>query len=482
MVISAHLGTQTRWALAALAGLLNGIGFVFWGPCTLLANVPLLLALRASPSATECAALSALVGFLGGVHIYGIVNYGWFLLLGFSLYTASQMVVYGLLFRALWGKGYAIVDLLLPAAIWGLTEWMRTIGPMSMPASYAGNLMDTAAVTPWLSLVPLTGGLGLSTLAALFQSVVFHCLVDAKRYRSALITGCLLIAGVGLWGSLSPPALGNTPVKLAGIQGGLANDQYWVAEADPAMMRQVVRTYETLSRRAYDEGAQIIVWPETAVRVPVTRVASLQERLYPPADAAGTLIAGVIDEDRDGRRYNAAVGIEPGGRCLGRYAKVRLVPGTEAHFTAGEGWTPIQTPHGAVGVLICLESVYPDAGRALAAAGAELLVVMSNDAGFGRSPITRHMTHRAAVRALETGRWLLRVGQAGITTLIDPRGQAHARLGLFEPGVVSGTAMRRSDLTPFVRWGDWWAGLLAIILLAAVLTRRRARADEPASH
>jgi len=482
MVISADLSAQTRWALAVLSGLLNGIGFVFWGPCTLLANVPLLLALRASGSASESAALSAVVGFLGGVHIYGIVNYGWFLLLGFSLYTASQMVVYGLLFRALWGKSSRLLDLVLPAVIWGLTEWMRTIGPMSMPASYAGNLVDTAALTPWLSMVPVTGGLGLSTVAALVQSLIFHALVDPRRYRIGLITVSAGIAGLGVWGSICPPSLGERPVKVAGVQGGLANDQYWVAEADPAMMRQVVRTYETLSRRAYQEGAQLIVWPETAVRAPVTRIASLKTRLYPPKDAIGTLIAGVIDHNANGQRFNAAVAIEPGGKRIGRYVKVRLVPGTEAHFTAGDGWTPIRTAHGSVGVMICLESVYPDAGRALAAAGAELLVVMSNDAGFGRSPITRHMTHRAAVRALETGRWLLRVGQAGITTLIDPRGQTTTSLGLFEPGVVTGTAMRRDDKTLFVAWGDWWAALLLLILGWATWARRRPRTVAKAPH
>ena len=132
--------------------------------------------------------------------------------------------------------------------------------------------------------------------------------------------------------------------------------------------------------------------------------------------------------------------------------------------------------------MICLESVYPDAGRALAAEGAELLVVMSNDAGFGRSPITRHMTHRAAVRALETGRWLLRVGQAGITTLIDPRGQTTTSLGLFEPGVVTGTAMRRDDKTLFVAWGDWWAALLLLILGWATWARRRPRTVVKAPH
>ena len=92
---------RERWILASLSGVLNGIGFIYLGEASLVANVPLLYALVCSRSYWESASLSAWVGFLGGVHIYGIINYGWFLLLGFSLYTASQMFVYGALFRLL---------------------------------------------------------------------------------------------------------------------------------------------------------------------------------------------------------------------------------------------------------------------------------------------------------------------------------------------------------------------------------------------
>ncbi len=157
------------------------------------------------------------------------------------------------------------------------------------------------------------------------------------------------------------------------------------------------------------------------------------------------------------------------------------MPNAEAHLTPGDAWRPLDTRVGKLGVLICLESVYPDAGRAVAARGAELLLVMSNDAGFGWSPITRHMTNRAAVRALETGRWLLRVGQAGVTTLIDPTGARHGQLGLFEPAVLYGEARLRDDLTPYVRWGDWWMGVVALLLVSGGVVSLRRRGAPPAS-
>lgn len=474
------LCAEARWALAALSGLLNGAAFIYFGPLALVANVPLLCALWGARSATQAALLGGLVGVLGGAHIYGILDYGAWILVAFSLYTGSQMVIYGLLMRLLWGRvagpaGKAI-DVALPALVWALTEWIRTIGPLSMPASYVGGIADVAWLRPWLALAPHTGGLGVSTLLALCGSVVWHLAFVGRSHRPAALGAAGFIGLVGIAGAVAPPPLGERTITVAGVQGGLANAQYRAAQADPAAMRDVVATYEALTRQALAARPDLVVWPETAVRAPVLETAALRARLFPRADDTSTLIAGLVARDAEGRGYNLAVAIAPGGDEIGRQAKVRLVPGVEAHFTPGPAWRPIATPAGRIGALICLESVYPIGARALAARGAELLVVMSNDAGFGRSPITDHMTRRAAIRAVETGRWLLRVGQAGITTLIDPRGRAHGALGLFEPGVLRGEARLRSDPTLYVRWGDWWMGLCgALLLLAAALALRSRR-------
>ncbi|MCB9539406.1 MAG: hypothetical protein H6704_24600 [Myxococcales bacterium] len=479
---ASRLAPSARWTLAGLAGLLNGAAFVDVGWLALVANVPLLVALRGAPSASLAAGLGGLVGLLGGVHIYGILNYGWLLFVGFSVYTASQMVIYALLLRALTGRVGRLYDVLLPALVWTLTEWIRTVGPLAMPASYVGCLADLPALRPWLALAPITGGLGVSSLVALAQSGLYFLVFGGRDHRVPAVAALAFVGAVGAWGAASPPPLGDRPLTVAGVQGGLANPQYAAARADAAARRDVVRTYETLSHQAYARGVDLVVWPETAVRAPVLDTPSLRRRLFPPADAHSVLVAGLLFENRHGQSYNLAAYVVPGGETPDAYAKKRLVPNAEAHLTPGDAWRPLDTRVGRLGVLICLESVYPDAGRAVAARGAELLLVMSNDAGFGWSPITRHMTNRAAVRALETGRWLLRVGQAGVTTLIDPTGARHGQLGLFEPAVLYGEARLRDDLTPFVRWGDWWMGVVALLLGGGVfVSLRRRRAARPAS-
>lgn len=464
------------WLLAALAGFLNGYAFVFGGEAALVANVPLLIALRTPRPAWQAALLGGLVGFLGGVHIYGILDYGWFLFWGFSTYTASQMVLYALLLRRLWGRLGPAFDVALPAAIWTLTEWLRTIGPLCMPASYAGCVADVGFLRPLLALAPYTGGLGVSTIVALIQSTIFHAFWGAPSHRraaggAALV--CLAAGTLGLWHAPSP---GERAIEVAGVQGGLPNWAYAAARVDPKVSREVVATYAELSQSAYRSGAALVVWPETAVRLPVTDVPPLAARLFPPAEATGvTLLAGLPVRDADGTEHNAALVVAPGGLVTDRYDKVRLVPGHEALYTAGRDWHPVHTPVGEIGVLICLESVYPEIGRALTLAGAEMLVVISNDAGFGRSPIAHHMTNRAIVQAVENGRWLLRVGQAGISTLIDPTGATHGSLDLFEHGVLRGTARARGDRTLYTRWGDWWMGVVAAVLAVGLWRTRSLR-------
>ena len=512
------LPPHLKWSLATVSGCLNGAAFVFFGPLALIANLPLLFALYAATSITEAAALGAWVGFLGGIHIFGVLNYGWWIFWSFSLYTASQMTLFGatiFLFRKYVSPHLntglnLLYELFTPAAIWTLSEWLRTIGPVALPASYVGCIADIPWLSPLLAWANVFGGLGVSTMIALIPSALWLCLSlkevshrppsptqvkheemsqdtrqrsrgteesqeervareasQSLRLRSqrALtgLAGLFLIGAFYLWTLFFPPPIEGDPLKIAGLQGGFSNELYEASVADPRLSVEVVETYEQLIKRAKAKKVDLMVWAESALRVPVIDTPELRERLLPQSKEEPWLIGGINHRDPDGRQYNLAISAHD-QRVIGRYAKVKTVPNVESHFTPGEEWTPLPTEWGAIGVLICFESIYPEAGRALAKAGSRLLIVLSNDAGFGETPISHHMTNRAIVRAVETGRWLLRVGQAGVTTLVDPRGTQHGRLELFESGVLFGEAMLRGEVTPFVRFGVIWLWGLVFFL------------------
>jgi apolipoprotein N-acyltransferase len=274
------------------------------------------------------------------------------------------------------------------------------------------------------------------------------------------------------WGALDPPDSTGERLRVAGLQGGFSNAHYKAAEADPSLSRELIATYTQLVAEARATQAELIVWAESAVRAPLLTSQELQARLFPTASEAWTLIGGLAHTDPDARSYNLAISVER-GQLIDRYAKVKTVPGVEARFTPGERWRSLKTQWGKVGVLICFESIYPHAGRALALDGARLLLILSNDAGFGETPISHHMNNRAIVRAVELGRWMMRVGQAGITSIVSPSGVVSAQLGLFEAGILSGELRLRDELSPYARWGLWWLWLVALAICPCLVSNAR---------
>ena len=128
-----------------------------------------------------------------------------------------------------------------------------------------------------------------------------------------------------------------------------------------------------------------------------------------------------------------------------------------------------------VATFICYEAVFGhEVIRDLPAA--QLLVNVSNDAWFGRSFAPYQHFQIAQMRAVETGRDLLRATNTGITALVDATGRVQGQLPPFEVGVLRGEVVPRTGATPYVLWGDWpvlmW--LVASLSLAAWIRKRAA--------
>src|SRR5262249_55014777 len=103
-------------------------------------------------------------------------------------------------------------------------------------------------------------------------------------------------------------------------------------------------------------------------------------------------------------------------------------------------------------------------------------------AWYGRSIAAEQHAQIAQMRALETGRPLLRATNTGITSAIAPDGREVARLPWFTRGILEVDVVGRSGLTPFVRWGALPAAVLAtaLIVAAAFAARRKPAARSSA--
>jgi apolipoprotein N-acyltransferase len=273
---------------------------------------------------------------------------------------------------------------------------------------------------------------------------------------------------------------------------------------------RTLEDYEALTHRAAAEGAQVVVWPETAVPASPDASAELVERLGALArETRAALVVGAVgmEDDRDAGRtryFDSAYLFDPEGVLLARYDKAHLVPfgeyvplrGVLGHFVealargvADTDVSPGQGPRALVlptapgpgqgeaqrvtaGVPICYELLFPDLVRRFVGDGAEALLAITNDAWYGRTGAPYQFLAITALRSAENRVWTARAANTGVSALIDDRGRVRARTRIFERGhLVADIELRPAPQggSFYTRHGDWFAaGCWAASALALV--------------
>lgn len=381
--------------------------------------------------------------------------------------------------------GDAIALLVTLPAAWVLVEWIRSwlfTGTTWLQLGYSQT--DT-----WLAgFAPLVGPLGLSLLLAVMAGgLAWGALRPDRRRLLPVVIGILAVHVLG-WVVDRPwtrPA-GDT-VQVVLLQGNVPQDQKW----DPAVRDRTMALYERLTRR-YLGDADAIIWPETAVPAFLHQVQ--EEHLLPLAaeaeDRGTDLLIGlpVLDADRQAV-FNSVLAL---GSTVDFYHKRHLVPFGEyvpfrnvlggvldvfgapmADFTAGWNSNALIIAGHPVAVSICYEITFPGEVRDFLPE-AEMLVNVSNDAWFGDSIGPRQHFQMARMRAIETGRPLLRSTNTGITAAVDHRGRVIDTAPQFVVDALEVSITPHQGTTPYMRAGDWPVlGALALMFVAGAGLRLR---------
>ncbi|MGC8967019.1 MAG: apolipoprotein N-acyltransferase [Thermus sp.] len=340
---------------------------------------------------------------------------------------------------------------------WVLLEWLTEKGELAFPWGFLGYALVEA---PGRVLAAL-GGVYLLSLLVLLVAY-------GLRARGLWV----LLPWALLW--LLPLPEAKPEGKALLVQGNINPLRKFQGELDEAVYLRLTAA----GLRAHPE-ADLVVWPETAVwAIPKGVDALLQGRPL----LTGLNLFGP----------NRAV-LYRKGEVLGHYDKTRLVPfgerfpfrealgGVYAFFFRALGLGELGdrvpgekvAPIGPYGVLICYESVFPSVARSLAREGAGVLVLLTNDAWFGPSFGGRQHFALGRLRAVETGRWLLRAGNDGITAAIDPFGRVVAGIPPHQEGFLLAPYARERGLTPYARLGDFPVGLALTIFLLGLILRVR---------
>ncbi len=273
------------------------------------------------------------------------------------------------------------------------------------------------------------------------------------------------------------------PIPIALLQGNIPQELKWRDEE----RKQILLDYRAMIAEAQ---AKIVVLPETALPAFLDELPpEYLQGLRDDAKAQGKeILLGTVERTSPRTYYNSVLPLVAANAVA--YRKRHLVPFGEFvpggfkwvlavlhipldDFARGADDQPALAAGGtAFGVAICYEDLFgEEVIQSLPAA--QVLLNVSNDAWFGRSLAPEQHLQASQMRALETGRWMVRATNTGATAAIDPRGRIVSRLEGFKRETLLANVEPRTGMTPYAQWGDGPALVLAFLALVAASWRAR---------
>ncbi len=384
------------------------------------------------------------------------------------------------------GRG-PLLGALLFAACWVAGELARTHLGFRTPWALLGDTQAEAVRIR--QLADLGGVYAVTALVAFANGCVAEIVLAAWRLlrrdrsqlvhaRRALVGLAVVLLAATVYGEVQrrrfAPREGQFVVAI--VQGNVPPQLRWRS----GMAGHVVRRYGSLTRDLLlgrvKQDPQLILWPENAIQTPLDHP-TYGAAVRRVAARTPVLLGAPRNEERDGRRiaYNSALLVDGHG-LVGAYDKRRLLPFSETRplggwlqlgergdldageYAPGSSAGVFQVGAETVGVLICMEGLYPELSREAVRAGASVLVNLSNDGWYrGLGGAEQHL-HQVVFRAIENRRPLLRATTTGISAVVGPDGTIVASLPEDRTAVLEQAVPEApNELSPYGRVGDLFA-------------------------
>jgi apolipoprotein N-acyltransferase len=480
-----------RPLLALLSAALYALSFPPWNVVGLawISLVPLLAALRdARPAA------GFLLGLLWGTAMIWAVGHwvpaalstyweqpAWFgflsSLLGSVIFVGLYIGGFGLCMALGAQRHTGVARCAATAILW--VAWEVARGRLLSGDPW---LLIGYGVAPWETWIQVAdmGGVYLVSLIVAYANACIAELIYVRAHSARAVTtiagsltAVLLTTYTYGLARLSADLSSAPTTTVAVVQGNNDLGSQWHKEHYGRGLEDYVR----LSQQAVAQGpVDLLVWPESALTFFLAREPAFRAVIERFLAAAGVdLIVGAPHyEDPDPaqpRYYNSAFYMTEKDGIRGRYDKVHLLPFGEYFplqtigllrrqfervrtFTPGSESQLLETAFGKVAVVICFEAIFPELVRKRMAAGAGLLVNLSNDAWLGgRSGAAQHLA-MIPMRAVENRTWVVRATTTGFSAVIDAHGRLRARSELNTEQILRAGVATRSAPTLYQRWGD----------------------------
>lgn len=361
---------------------------------------------------------------------------------------------------------------------WVTAEYLLTLTDLKFPWLTLGH--GLAKFTSFIQIADIIGAFGLSLVVLYINVFLFKAAKSIKEKSGKYLlqislAGILFLIPV-IYGAVK---LGNyeqaeNKIRVGIIQPDIDPWHKW----EVGSLNDLVDLYFNLSQKCIDQGAELIIWPETALPVyllsgsyqsivdtiyhflRVNRVHLMTGmpdiRFYSNKEEAPKNSKYAEAADYYYTTYNAILLFAPDEDEIQRYGKMHLVPlGEKTPFVDQipfladllkwgvglSGWNTgqdttvfkayINSKEVKIGGLVCYESVFPVFVTHFVERGAQYLVVVTNDSWYGNSSGPYQHKEFAALRAVENRRAVVRSANGGISCLIDERGITLAETKMF---------------------------------------------------
>jgi len=388
--------------------------------------------------------------------------------------------------------------------LWTGIEFLRSLGVLGFPWN---SLAYTQSY--YLSLiqyVDYTSLFGVSFWIVWLNVIIFLLIKNADNYRKIVVYFAVLILLLLLpliYGKIVIPPSSESAkekIRVGVVQGNIDPNEKW----DDAFRMENLRIYQALTYQMQRDSLDLIVWPETATPVYLRDSEVYRRAIYEIVDSLKVpLITGTPDyqflPDHSYKTFNAVFSFVPGKKNFDVYHKLHLVPfGERVPFTEtfpfiadlleklemGEGnfspgdsivsfkipWKRMQKAdlsseprYFFAPVIICFESLFSNLVRKFVMNGADILIIITNDAWFGRTQAPYHHAQAAVFRAIENRISIARCANTGVSMFIDAYGNISKETPIWVRTAIFGDLEPRQKTTFFSKHGHVFATIISLL-------------------
>ena len=412
---------------------------------------------------------------------------------------------------------------------WITFEFAYSLTDFNFPWLTLGNSLSY--FTNYIQIADIIGVYGLSALILFANIFAYRFKKDLLPNRGINKTQLAMFVAIIvipiIYGNYNIVSFSSQTgnVKIGLIQPNMDPNEKW-KNGD---LNEKIDSYFELSLKAIDEGAKIIIWPETALPVyllagnyfnEVSRIGEFVKTNNIPILTGMPDATYYYDPDkapkyakpiRDGKvmytSYNSILLFNPNSREIQKYGKMKLVPfgekvplvnslpflGDWIKWSVGmSGWNTgrdttvfkvkTETKEIQVGGIVCIESIYPIFTSIFVEKGAELIAIVTNDSWYGDTSGPYQHKEISVIRAVENKRSVVRAANGGISCLIDPLGRTIAETSMYTRNYLVVDVPLNSELTFYTK-NPWLIPMSAsaisimIILLSIVGKIKRKKND-----